>query len=302
MKTNNNPDFLGPFILIMMKSSLRPISCFVGQLFQCYVGPGPTTPLARFFAGHSKWHNIRHRKGAADAKRAQTLVKIGAELTAASRLCRGDLNNGRLAAAISKAKDSNMPKVNVDAAIERGATGKGPAGESVKYEGIGPGNVSIIVEALTDNRHRTGPAVRHLFVKHGGALQTEGSCMWIYKRLGSCEVPVGDSSSEQDALFTTALEGGAVDVEFFNLDPKEDGGKIMLRARILCEVGDLGKLRTALIASGHLPSIIEIIWLPKSDSDYIELSADSIHAENFMNLLSGLEDNDDVQSVFHNAK
>lgn len=262
-----------------------------------------TTPPLRLFAGHSKWHNIRHRKGAADTKRSQAFAKIGSELAAASRVCGGDPNNVRLAAAITKAKEANMPKVNVDAAIERGASGKGPAGENAKYEGIGPGNVSIIVEALTDNRHRTGPAVRHLFTKHGGVLQTEGSCMWIFRRLGCAEVPLQSTGMEaEEAVFSAALEGGATDVEFLEADADEEGAGGERRARVLCEVGDLGPLRASLIAAGHPPSLVEFLWLPKTENDYVELSADSEHAEGFMDLLAALEENDDVQGVFHNAK
>lgn len=200
---------------------------------------------------------------------------------------------------ISKAKSNQVPKANIDAAIERGVNGKGAIGETVKYEGMGPGNISMIIEALTDNRHRTGPAIRHLFSKHGGEMQAEGACGWLFKRVGCTEVSMANHDPiAQDKVFSSALHAGATDVEFVESEGLD--GEVKPVARVTCEVEDLYAVQTQLEADGLAANVVGLVWVPKTEDGFVELNPES--EVNFSDLVLALEDNDDVQEVFHNAK
>ena len=162
-------------------------------------------------AGHSKWANIRFRKGAQDAKRGKIFTKLIREITIASRLGGGDpAANPRLRTAIDKALGQNMPKDNIERAIKRG-TGEleGVNYEEVRYEGYGPSGVAVLVECTTDNKNRTVSEVRHAFTKHGGNLGTDGSVAYLFNKLGVLSYPSG---SDEDAIMEAALEAGADDV------------------------------------------------------------------------------------------
>ncbi len=162
-------------------------------------------------AGHSKWANIQHRKGAQDAKRGKLFTKLIREITVAARLGGGDASaNPRLRAAIDKALSANMTKDTIERAVKRGAGGAdGQDMEEVRYEGYGPGGVAVMVDCLTDNRNRTVAEVRHAFSKSGGNLGTEGSVAYQFTQQGILSYPAG---SDEDAIMEAALEAGAEDV------------------------------------------------------------------------------------------
>jgi YebC/PmpR family DNA-binding regulatory protein len=267
----------------------------------------------RMLAGHSKWANIRHRKGAADAKRAKVFSKICVAIAAASRECKGDMGNFVLASLLSKAKANNVPKANVEAAIERGVSGKDVQGERITYEGVGPGNVSLIIEALTDNRKRTAPQVRAAFTKYGGSLGADGSVSWQFDRLGQCKVLLR-TGHDLDSIFDVAIDAGATDVELLEDLGFDDDAELisettpdkqnagLTTASVLCAPNDLAGVRSSLVTGGFEISSAELIWQPKTSNDFVELCETSDEHDLFIQLLGALEDNDDVQEVFHNAK
>src|SRR4051812_34346091 len=169
-------------------------------------------------SGHSKWSTIKHKKGAADAKRGKVFTRIIKEMTIAARLGGGDIDgNPRLRSAVAEAKANNMPKDNIDRAIKRG-TGEleGTTYEELTYEGYGPGGVAIIVEVLTDNTNRTTPEIRHIFEKHGGNLGTQGSVKFQFDKKGYFAVE--KSAAAEEKLMDIALEAGADD--FYSNDPE----------------------------------------------------------------------------------
>ena len=173
----------------------------------------PSTPPTRSFAGHSKWHNIRQRKGAQDKRRAAMFSKAAAELESASKACSGDETNFRLQAAILKAKGVNMPKDSITKAVARGASGAGGEGETTRYEGMGPSAVAVIVECLTTSKNRTSKEIRHLFSKHGGMMESEGAVMWNFEHQGLVKLGMADEATgtayEEEVLFEAGLEAGA---------------------------------------------------------------------------------------------
>ena len=186
-------------------------------------------------AGHSKWAQIKRKKGAADAKRGQLFTKLARAITVAARDGGGDPDgNPALALAIQKARDASMPKDNIERAIAKGtgADSDADAYEAVVYEGYGPGGVAILVEALTDNRNRTGSEVRHAFTKYGGNLGEPGSVAWTFEKKGEIVVD-GSRYSEDDLL--PAIDAGAEDV-------REEEGKL----RVICDLHDLTAVREAL--------------------------------------------------------
>ena len=190
--------------------------------------------------GHSKWSSIKHKKGAADAKRGKLFTKLARAITVAARDGGGDPEgNPTLATAVQKARDASMPKDNIQRAIDRG-TGAGAdaaAIERVLFEGYGPGGAAILVEALTDNRNRTSADVRHAFTKHGGSLGEPGSVAWIFEKRGVDRRSTASRYGEDDLI--AAIDAGAEDV-------REDGDLL----RVLCEPADLGAVREALEAAG----------------------------------------------------
>jgi YebC/PmpR family DNA-binding regulatory protein len=237
-------------------------------------------------AGHSKWKNIQHRKGAQDAKRGKVFTKIAIEITVSARMGGGNPeDNPSLRAALAKAKAANMPKENCQRAIKKG-TGEIAGANYVEkiYEGYGPGGSAFIVQCLTDNVNRTVSEVRHAFTRHGGNLGQEGSVNWMFLRKG---VLVYDKNKidDFDKLFETALEEGAEDVE-------EEGEQIEIK----CKPEDFAKLKSKLdlISSDYL--FCEITMIPKNLIDI-----EPAKVEGLRKMLDALEDKDDVQNVYHNG-
>ena len=235
-------------------------------------------------AGHSKFKNIMHRKGAQDAKRAKVFAKHIRELTVAAKTGLPDPDmNPRLRTAIAAAKAVNMPKDNMERAIKKGAGGGDDTNfDEVRYEGYGPGGVAIIVETLTDNRNRTAAEIRAAFTKFAGNLGETGSVGFMFDQVGFVEYPVGAANA--DDMFEAALEAGASDVE-----SSDDGHEIV------CEPDDLGTVRDALEEKFGTPEDARLDWKPQTTT---ELDEDK--AATLLKLLDVLEDNDDVQRVASN--
>jgi len=234
-------------------------------------------------AGHSKWANIKHRKGAQDAKRGKVFTKLIKEITVAAKIGGGDAGtNARLRAAIDKAKSENMPKDTIERAIKKG-TGDldGVNYEEGTFEGYGPGGVAVIVEFMTDNRTRTVADVRHIFSKHNGSLGVNGSVAFLFDRKGLISF-----SAEQDfdAIFEAALEAGAEDV-------KDEGDAY----EVLTDPADFIEVREALAAKGLKWENAEITMIPQT-----MVKLEGKPAEQMLKLMDKLEDNDDVQNVFAN--
>lgn len=238
-------------------------------------------------AGHSKWKNIQHRKGAQDAKRGKIFTKIGIEITVAARIGGGNPeDNPRLRAALAKAKAANMPKDNYTRAIKKG-TGEGGATNYTEktYEGYGPGGVAVIVECLTDNINRTVSEVRFAFSKSGGNLGTDGSVSWMFHRKGMI-VFEKDQISDFESFFETALENGAEDV-------KDEESQY----EVTCEPEDFMNLKAALDSICPDPVFCEITRIPENSTEI-----DAGKFESLDKLINILEDNDDVQNVYHNGE
>jgi YebC/PmpR family DNA-binding regulatory protein len=235
-------------------------------------------------SGHSKWSSIKHKKGAADAKRGKLFSKLARAIIVAARDGGGDPeNNPTLATAIQKARDASMPKENIQRAIDRG-TGAGADGaaiERILYEGYGPGGVAILVEALSDNRNRAGAEIRFAFSSHGGSLGEPGSVAWIFEKKGAIVVD-GSRYGEDDVI--VAIDAGAEDV-------REDGEQL----RILCDPSDLSAVREALEAAGVEVESAGLATEPKST---VEVKGHE--AEQLLKLLDALDDQDDVDEVFAN--
>ncbi len=237
-------------------------------------------------SGHSKWSSIKHKKGAADAKRGQLFSKLSRAIIVAAKQGGPDPDaNATLAAAVQKARDNSMPKENIERAIARGA-GTGADGESyetVAYEGYGPGGVAVYVEALTDNRNRTAAEVRHIFAKNDGNLGESGVVSWLFERKGVILVP-GDSVDEEE-LTMAAADAGAEDVV-------PDGSSYEVTA----SPEDLATVRAALDAAGIAYESAELTMVPKT-TVAIENESD---AKKLVRLIDALEDSDDVQDVYAN--
>ncbi|MBE0574329.1 MAG: YebC/PmpR family DNA-binding transcriptional regulator [Desulfuromonadales bacterium] len=234
-------------------------------------------------AGHSKWANIKHRKGAQDAKRGKIFTKIIKELTVAARIGGGDPDlNPRLRTAIDKAKQANMPKDNVDRAIKKG-TGDldGVNYEEGLFEGYGPGGVALIVEFLTDNRTRTVADVRHCFSKYGGNLGVSGSVAFLFDRKGLISF---SAENDFDQIFEIALEAGAEDVK--------DEGDVY---EVITEPADFIEVRDAMAVAGLQWETAETCMMPQ-----IQVQLAGKPAETMLKLMVALEDNDDVQNVYAN--
>jgi YebC/PmpR family DNA-binding regulatory protein len=235
-------------------------------------------------SGHSKWAQIKHKKAATDAKRGKQFTKLARAITVAAREGGGDpAGNPTLATAIQKAKDFSMPKDNIQRAIDRG-TGAGDSEGTIEravYEGYGPGGVAIMIEALTDNRNRTGAEVRHAFDKHGGSLGEPGSVAWIFEKRGVVLVDA-DRYSEDDLM--AAIDAGAEDVS-------HDGDLL----KVLSAVNDLASVREALESAGVEIESGELAMEPKNTVEVGEGEARSL-----MRLMEALDDQDDVDSVHAN--
>ncbi len=236
-------------------------------------------------AGHSKWANIKHRKGAQDAKRGKIFTKLIREITVAARMGGGEASsNPRLRAAIDKALSNNMTKDTIERAVKRG-TGDGDTDhyEEVRYEGYGPNGVAVIVDCLTDNRNRTVSEVRHAFTKSGGNLGTDGSVSYLFNRIGVLTYADG---SDEDVIMEAALEVGAEDVL-----SNEDGSIDVVTA-----FEDYLTIKDKMIAAGHEPEHADVTMKPT-----INVELDLKDAEKVIRLVDVLEDLDDVQNVYSNA-
>jgi YebC/PmpR family DNA-binding regulatory protein len=235
-------------------------------------------------AGHSQFKNIMVRKGAQDARRGRLFTKIIRELTTAAKQGQPDPNmNPRLRAAITAARQANMPKDTMERAIKRGAGGADDANyEEVRYEGYGPGGVAIIVEALTDNRNRTASEIRTAFSKAGGNLGETNSVSFMFEHKGVIRYPAKAGSA--DAMFEAALDAGAEDVSS-DADAHE----------IVCATEQFSAVRDALEAKFGAPQEARLNWRPRNT---VPVDADA--ADSLLKLLGTLEDNDDIQTVAAN--
>ncbi|MGN1356798.1 MAG: YebC/PmpR family DNA-binding transcriptional regulator [Succinivibrionaceae bacterium] len=236
-------------------------------------------------SGHSKWHNIQHRKGLQDAKRGKIFTKLIREITTAARMGGGDpAANPRLRAAIAEALSNNMTRDTVDRAVKRGAGGDddGAQLESIVYEGYGPCGTAILVECLSDNKNRTVADVRHAFTKAGGNLGTSGSVSYLFSKKGVIEFESGD----EEKIMDLALEAGAEDVV------ADDDGSI----EVTTDPSSFGDVLDAIEKAGIKYSSAKVSMIPSTEA---ELDAD--HAQKFLNLIDALEDLDDVQQVYHNG-
>lgn len=234
-------------------------------------------------AGHSKWNNIKNKKGKEDAKRGKIFTKHARNITVAAREGGADPEyNASLKTAIEMAKADNMPNDNIDRAIKK-ASGDldGENYERIIYEGYGPGGVAFIVDCLTDNKNRTAPEIRHIFDKHGGNLGTDGSVMFLFERKG--EIIVEDSGKDFDTFMMDALEAGASDVD--DLDGYYEA---------LTEVADFNKAVDSLKDMGYKIERANISYIAN------DIGVDRDHDENLHKLIDALEDNDDVQEVYNN--
>jgi YebC/PmpR family DNA-binding regulatory protein len=236
-------------------------------------------------AGHSQFKNIMHRKGAQDKRRAKVFTKLIRELTTAARTGLPDpAANPRLRAAVTAARQSNMPKDTIDRAIKRGAGGDGgDSYEEIRYEGYGPGGVAVIVEALTDNRNRTATDVRTAFAKSGGNLGETNSVSFQFNRAGQVTYPAVTASA--DAVLEAAIEAGADDVES---DDEEH--------RVICTADDLSAVRDALEQRFGPATSAKLVWLPQV---LVPVGDDDV-ATALLRLIEQLEDSDDVQTVYAN--
>lgn len=236
-------------------------------------------------SGHSKWHTIKHKKGATDAKRGKIFTKLIKEITVAARTGgSGDVDsNARLRKAVNDAKGQNMPNDTIDRAIKRG-TGEleGAQYDEVLYEGYGPSGVAVMVEAMTDNRNRTVAEIRHIFSKNGGNMGESGSVGWMFDKKGYFVVDKAAKSEEE--LFDIAIEAGAEDMQ--------DEGDVF---EIFSAPENFDAVNDALKAAGIEPQAAEVSMVPQN---YIKLEGGD--AKTMMKLYDALEDNDDVQKVYAN--
>ncbi len=236
-------------------------------------------------AGHSKWANIQHRKGAQDKKRGKLFTKLIREITVAAKMGGSDPDaNPRLRLAIDKAKAQSMPKDNIERAIKRGAGElDGADYQEMRYEGYGPGGTAVMVDCLTDNKNRTVAEVRHAFSKFGGNLGADGSVNYLFNHVGQLLYPDG---ADEDAIMDAAIEAGAEDVVV------DDEGSI----EVLTEPADFESVRDAMRAAGHDPESAQLTMRASTSSE-LDVNA----ASSMVKLLETLEDLDDVQEVYSNA-
>jgi YebC/PmpR family DNA-binding regulatory protein len=235
-------------------------------------------------SGHSKWHTIKHKKGAADAKRGKIFTRIIKELTVAARNGGGDqATNPRLRTIIAEAKANNMPRENIERAIRRG-TGEEPgvSYEEITYEGYGPGGAALLIQSLTDNKNRTVGEIRHLLAKWNGNLAAENSVAWMFSRKG--QVVVEKSKADEEKLLNAALEAGA--------DDMNDDGSAW---EIVSAPESFETVRDAVKALGVEPASAEVAMIPQN---YVKLEGKD--AQQMLKLMEALDDHDDVQHVWAN--
>ncbi len=235
-------------------------------------------------SGHSKWSSIKHKKGAADAKRGRIFTKLIKEITVAARMGGGDSDgNPRLRTAVLAAKAENMPKDNIERAIKKG-TGEleGVSYEEVTYEGYGPGGVAMLIEGLTDNKNRTVADIKHILDRHGGNLGEPGCVAWMFENRGM--IIFESDKVEEEKLLETALEAGAEDV-------KEEDSEF----EVTMSPSDFEGVKNAFDEAGMTYSVAEISMVPKNT-----IKLEGKKAEQMLNLMEALEDNDDVSHVYAN--
>jgi len=236
-------------------------------------------------SGHSKWSTIRHKKGAADAKRGKIFSKLIKEITVAARMGGGDpAANPRLRTAVAAAKAENMPKDNIERAIKKG-TGEleGVSYEESTYEGYGPGGAAVLVESLTDNKNRAVADIRHIFSKNGGNLGENGCVAWMFEKKGY--IAVKKAAVDEDTLMEAALDAGAEDI-------REDDGNF----EVISSTEEFEAVKDA-VESAEIPYIVaEVTMLPQSTADL-----KGKEAQQMVRLMEALEDCDDVQKVYTNA-
>ncbi len=236
-------------------------------------------------SGHSKWSTIKHKKGAADARRGKIFTKLIKEITVSARMGGGDpTGNPRLRQAIIAAKSENMPKENIERAVKKG-TGEleGVSYEESIYEGYGPGGAAILVESLTDNKNRAVSEIRHLFSKHGGSLGESGCVSWMFSKKGYFAVK--KASADEEKLMEITLEAGAEDV-------REDHGNF----EVISAPDDFESVRSALEDASIGYEVGEITMFPSTAANLA-----GKEAEQMVRLMEALEDCEDVQKVYTNA-
>ena len=235
-------------------------------------------------SGHSKWHTIKHKKGAADAKRGKIFTRLIKELTVAARNGGGDPNmNPRLRTIIAAAKEVNMPADNIKKAIQRG-TGElpGVTYEEITYEGYGPGGCALIIECLTDNKNRTVGELRHMLEKHGGNLASTNAVAWMFSKKG--HVVVEKTKADEEKLLNTALEAGA--------DDMQDDGDMW---EVLSDPSAFEAVRDAIKAIGVEPASAQVAMLPQN---YVKLEGKEANAT--IKLMDALDEHEDVKQVWSN--
>jgi YebC/PmpR family DNA-binding regulatory protein len=235
-------------------------------------------------SGHSKWASIKHKKGAADAKRGKVFSRLNKEITVAARLGGGDPGgNPRLRSAIQAAKAENMPKDNIERAIKKG-TGEleGASYEECNYEAYGPGGVAIMIDCLTDNKNRTVAEVKHIFERHGGNLGEPGCVSWIFEKKGL--IVFERESVEEERLLELALEAGAEDI-------KEEETQF----EILTDPSDFESVKKAFDGEGLRYTVAEVGMIPQNT-----VRLEGRDAERMLNLMETLEEHDDIDHVYAN--
>jgi YebC/PmpR family DNA-binding regulatory protein len=235
-------------------------------------------------SGHSKWHSIKHKKGATDAKRGKLFTKFIKEITVAARAGGGDPDaNARLRKAVLDAKAGNMPNDTIDRAIRRGTGAEtGVHYEEVTYEGYGPGGVALLIETVTDNRNRTVAEIRHVFSKNGGNLGEAGSVGWLFEKKGY--IVVDKAAKPEEELFEIAIEAGADDV-------RDDEDNV----EIITSPDNFENVQSAIKSAGIEPQVAEVSMVPQN---YVKLEGSS--AQQMLRLMEAMEDHDDVQKVYAN--
>ena len=235
-------------------------------------------------SGHSKWHSIKHKKGATDAKRGKLFTKFIKEITVAARTGGGDPDaNARLRKAILDAKAGNMPNDTIDRAVRRGTGAEeGVSYEEITYEGYGPGGVALLIESVTDNRNRTVAEIRHMFSKNGGNLAAAGAVAWMFEKKGY--IVVDKAAKPEEELFDIVIEAGADDL-------RDDQDNF----EIITSPDKFENVQTAVKSAGIEPQVAEISMVPQN---YIKLAGNE--ARQMLKLMETIEDHDDVQKVYAN--
>ena len=233
-------------------------------------------------AGHSKFKNIQHRKGAQDKKRAKMFTRLIKELSVAARTSVDPASNPRLRSALAAARSANMPKDNIERVLKRAEGGEGDVYEEIRYEGYGPGGIAFIVEAMTDNRNRTASEVRSNFSKFGGSLAETGSVSFMFEKVGQIIYP--KSVADADSMFDVALEAGANNVE------TDEESHIITTAP-----EDFNAVLENMEQHYSAPYEASLIWLPQNS-----IAVEETNATSLLKLYAALDENEDVQNVFAN--